>query len=65
MLPRSLKPTHCPLSYNAASVGVEMKDGLRSDWRKSQRSHRDDDGPGPLSGMYGRDEEKMRLKSVQ
>ena len=47
MLPRSLKPTHCPLSYNAASVGVEMKDGLRSDWRKSQQSHRDDDGPGP------------------
>ena len=46
MLPRWLKSTRCPLSYNVASVHVKVMDLMRSDWRKSQGSHRDDDGTG-------------------
>ena len=42
MLQRWLKSTHCPLSYNAASVDVEMKNEVRSEWRKGQLRHRVD-----------------------
>ena len=63
MLPRWLKLTHCPLSYNlAASVDVEMKDWMRSAWWKSQQSHHDDDGPGPLSEEYQKDKEEVKFE---
>ena len=64
MLPRWLKLTHCPLSYNAASVDVEMKDWMQSDWRKSLWSHRGDDDPSSLSDMYQRSEEEKCSKDV-
>ena len=62
MLLRWLKSTHCRLSYNAAaSVDVEMKDWMWGAWWKSQQSHHDDDGPGPLSEEYQKDKIKVKF----